>query len=171
MSAENGSNNSNKTNNGSTESQTKAVNNINNANVAKGDNKFLAFLLAPPTIPLVLGTVFLIVARIVNATAVDVRALDLWPEWAYGFALIVVGVFLMFINGFKEPKESFLPALKNPLLRKLMRLAPLLASVVVFYIASTVARASDDVKWKEVTLEILISLALFALGIFFLFKA
>lgn len=171
MSAENGSNNSKKPNNSSNETQTNGSNNNANKNVEKGDNKFLAFLLAPPTIPLILGTVFLIVARIVNATAVDVRAMDLWPEWAYGFALIVVGVVLMFINGLKEPKESFLPALKNPILRKLMRLAPLLASVVVFYIASTVARASDDVKWSEVTFEIIISLALFALGIFFLFKA
>lgn len=161
--------------NGGSDNNSKKANELNanaakNNNAPKGDNKFLAFLLAPPTIPLILGTVFLIVARIVNASAVDVRVMDLWPEWLYGFALIVVGVFLMFVNGFKEPKESFLPALKSPLLRRLMRFAPLLASVVLFYIASTVARASDDVNWKDVTFELMVSAALFALGVFFLFK-
>lgn len=155
---------------------TNAKGNSNNANgdseaTGGGGDKVIAFFLAPPTIPLILGSVFLLVARIVIAASDDVRAVDLWPEWVYGFTLLVVGVVLMFMQGFKEPRESFLPAIKNPLLRRIMRLAPLLASVIVFYIASTVARGSDNVSWSDVTLELVISLLLFGLGIFFLFKA
>lgn len=137
----------------------------------KEGNKILKFFLAPPIIPLILGSVFLLVARIVNAAVADVNALDLWAEYLYGVALIAVGIWLMWRQGLKEPNESFLPFAKSSVLRKFMRFAPMLASVIVFYIASTVARASDSVKWSDVTMELIVSAVLFVVGIFFLIKA
>lgn len=150
-------------------SENASNNSANAKDLSKNENFFIKYLLAAPTVPLILGSIMLFVAGLLDRAG-DVKTTTLLPEYIYGFALLILGFWLMISRGTTEPK-GFLGGISNPVVRKVIRFAPLIASFTVFYIVSAIVRGSDKVGWGDIILELLVSAGLLVLGVFFIIKS